>query len=40
MDKVTVTSLDELYTIVQEMEEGEIIRIVFEEADNGEGHDS
>lgn len=40
MDKAAYAFLEAVSRLVRDMGEGEIIRIIFEEADNGEGHDS
>ena len=40
MDKAACASLEDVSRLVRDMGEGEIIRIIFEEADDGEGHDS
>ena len=40
MDKSACASLEDVSRLVRDMEDGEIIRIIFEEADDGEGHDS
>lgn len=39
MDKAAYTSLENVSRLVRDMGEDEIIRIIFEEADNGEGRD-
>ena len=40
MDKAAYASLEDVSRLVRDMGDGEVIRIIFEEADNGEGHDS
>ena len=40
MDKVACASLEDVSRMVRDMGEGEVIRIIFEEADDGEGRDS
>ncbi len=40
MDKAAYASLDDVSRLVRDMGDGEVIRIIFEEADNGEGRDS
>ena len=40
MDNVTYASLEDVSRQVRDMGEGDVIRIIFEEADDGEGHDS
>ena len=40
MDKAAYASLEDVSRLVRDMGEGEIIRIIFEEADDGEGRDS
>ena len=40
MDKAARASLEDVSRLVRDMGDGEIIRIIFEEADDGEGHDS
>ena len=40
MDKAEYASLEDVSRLVRDMGDGEIIRIIFEEADDGEGHDS
>ena len=40
MDKAVYASLEDVSRLVRHMGDGEIIRIIFEEADDGEGHDS
>ena len=38
--KAEYASLEDVSRLVRDMGDGEIIRIIFEEADNGEGRDS
>ena len=40
LDKAACASLEDVSRLVRDMGEGEIIRIIFEAADDGEGHDS
>ena len=40
MPDVTVKSLEEIYRMVQGMDDDEIIRLVFEEEKDGEGRNS
>ena len=40
VDKVAYASLEDVSRLVRDMGDGEVIRIIFEEADNGEGRDS
>jgi hypothetical protein len=40
MEKAAYASLEDVSRMVRDMRDGEIIRIIFEEADDGEGHDS
>ena len=40
MPEVTDKSLEEIYRMVQDMDDDEIIRLVFEEEEDGEGHNS
>ena len=40
MDKEAYASLEDVSRMVRDMRDGEIIRIIFEAADDGEGHDS
>ena len=40
MDNAAHASLEDVSRLVRDMGDGEIIRIIFEEADDGEGHDS
>ena len=40
VDKAAYASLEDVSRLVRDMGDGEIIRIIFEEADNGEGRDS
>ena len=40
MPDVTDKSLEEIYRMVQEMDDDEIIRLVFEEEEDGEGCNS
>ena len=40
MDKAAYASLEDVSRLVRDMGDGEIIRIIFEEADDGEGRDS
>ena len=40
MDKAVYASLEDVSRLVRDMGDGEVIRIIFEEADDGEGHDS
>ena len=40
MDKAAYASLEDVSRLVRDMGDGEVIRIIFEEADDGEGHDS
>ena len=40
MYNVTYASLEDMARLVRDMGEGDIIRVIFEEADDGEGHDS
>ena len=40
MDKAACVSLEDVSRLVRDMRDGEVIRIIFEEADDGEGHDS
>lgn len=40
MDKAAYASLEDVSRLVRDMGDGEVIRIIFEEADNGEGRDS
>ena len=39
MDKAAYASLKDVSRVVRDMGDGEIIRIIFEEADDGEGRD-
>ena len=39
MDKAAYASLEDVSRLVRDMGDGEVIRIIFEEADNGEGRD-
>ena len=39
MDNVTYASLEDVSRLVRDMGEGDVIRIIFEEADDGEGRD-
>ena len=40
MDKVAYASLEDVSRLVRDMGDGDVIRIIFEEADDGEGRDS
>ena len=40
MDNAEYASLEDVSRLVRDMGDGEVIRIIFEEADDGEGHDS
>ena len=40
MDKAACVSLEDVSRLVRDMGDGEVIRIIFEEADDGEGRDS
>lgn len=40
MPEVTEKSLEEIYRMVQGMDDDEIIRLVFEEEEDGEGRNS
>ena len=40
MDNVEYASLEDVSRLVRDMGDGEVIRIIFEEADDGEGRDS
>ena len=40
MDRAAYASLEDVSRLVRDMGDGEVIRIIFEEADDGEGHDS
>ena len=40
MDKAACASLEDVSRLVRDMGDGEVIRIIFEEADDGKGHDS
>ena len=40
MDKAAYASLEDVSRLVRDMGDGEVIRIIFEEADDGKGHDS
>ena len=40
MDKAVYASLEDVSRLVRDMGDGEVIRIIFEEADDGEGRDS
>ena len=40
MDKAAYTSLEDVFRLVRDMRDGEVIRIIFEEADDDEGRDS
>ena len=40
VDKAEYASLEDVSRLVRDMGDGEIIRIIIEEADDGEGHDS
>ena len=40
MDKAAYASLEDVSRLVRDMRDGEVIRIIFEEADDGEGRDS
>ena len=40
MDNAAYASLEDVSRLVRDMWDGEIIRIIFEEADDGEGRDS
>ena len=40
MDKAAYACLEDVSRLVRDMGDGEVIRIIFEEADDGEGHDS
>jgi hypothetical protein len=40
MPEVTDKSLEEIYRMVQGMDDDEIIRLVFEEEEDGEGRNS
>ena len=40
MDNAEYASLEDVSRLVRDMRDGEVIRIIFEEADDGEGRDS
>ena len=40
MDNAEYASLEDVSRLVRDMGDGEVIRIIFEVADNGEGRDS
>ena len=40
VDKAAYASLEDVSRLVRDMGDREVIRIIFEEADDGEGHDS
>ena len=40
VDKAAYASLEDVSRLVRDMGVGDVIRIIFEEADNGEGRDS
>ena len=40
MDKAAYPSLEDVSRLVRDMRDGEVIRIIFEEANDGEGRDS
>ena len=40
MEKAAYASLEDVSRLVRDMRDGEVIRIIFEEADDGEGSDS
>ena len=40
MEKASYASLEDVSRLVRDMRDGEVIRIIFEEADDGEGSDS
>jgi hypothetical protein len=40
MEKAAYASLEDVSRLVRDMGDGEVIKIIFEEADDGKGHDS